>query len=82
MKGLINDEIRLDRRKRGFNCSISSLFKDKDLSKKFLNKDSPIYEIFNKKKIIEYFDLGNFSNNYDKKFIFNFINCKIFMEIN
>ena len=48
MKGILNDKVRLDRKKKGFNSDISSIFnfqRDKD----YILTDSPIFEIIKKK---------------------------------
>ena len=78
----VPDEIRLERKKMGFNASINSLI---DLnSKKFLsfvNKKSSIYKIINKKNLMK--NLINKNNeNHFSKFIFSFISVKIFLELN
>ncbi len=80
MKNSLDDNIRLDRRKRGFNASISSLFNNNDQIQDFVNSNSDIYQILNKDKIKSYIDKNNFYENSDKKFIFNFINCKLFID--
>ena len=80
MKNSLEDNIRLDRKKRGFNASISSLFNNYDQINDLINSKSEIYEILNKSKIIKYIDKNNFYENSDKKFIFNFINCKLFLD--
>ena len=82
MKGIINEDVRMDRRKRGFNASINSLFEEKkSINHDFLFSDSEIFEILNKEKIKNYLDENNLYENSDKKFIFNFINCKIFLDL-
>lgn len=81
MKGIINEDVRTDRRKRGFNASINSLFEEKKtINEEFLFSDSEIFEILNKDKIKNYLAENSLYENSDKKFIFNFINCKIFMD--
>ena len=82
LKGLLNDKVRLDKEKKGFNASIKSII---DFSKKedrdYLLDDSPVYEIVHKDKIRKLIDQDEFPNSF-KKFLFNFINVKIFLELN
>ena len=78
--GLVPDQVRLDKRKTGFNASIYSLI---DLhnsdNKKWLLSDSPIYEIVNRRKIKDFLE-NNFTDNSFSKFLFSFISSKIFLE--
>jgi asparagine synthase (glutamine-hydrolysing) len=80
MKGILNEKVRLDRRKKGFNASINSIV---DLSDNttldYLLSDSPVFDIIHREKIENLFKQSKFENSY-KKFIFNFINTKIFLE--
>tara|TARA_Y100001934_G_C12355143_1_gene777683 strand:- start:1024 stop:2844 length:1821 start_codon:yes stop_codon:yes gene_type:complete len=80
VKGILNDDVRLDRRKIGFNASISSIlnFSDPDV-KSYLLTDSEIFSILDKKQITKILKLREIPN-YLSKFIFNFINAKIFLE--
>ena len=81
MSGILNDKVRLDFQKKGFNANIQDLVNLKDASFKsfLLDKKSPISE---------YVDLEFFENiisnklvdNSLNKFIFSFINCKIFLD--
>tara|TARA_B100000427_G_C15336363_1_gene519159 strand:- start:244 stop:720 length:477 start_codon:yes stop_codon:yes gene_type:complete len=80
VKNILNDKVRLDRRKKGFNASIHSLFdfNDKNSVDYFLS-DSPIFEIIKKDKIKSLLNKDILMNSYNK-FLFNFINSKIFIE--
>ncbi|MGV8056590.1 MAG: asparagine synthase (glutamine-hydrolyzing) [Smithellaceae bacterium] len=82
MEGILNEKVRTDRQKKGFNASIYSLidFDDKQ-TKDFLLADSPVYEFIDKEKIRQVFDEKPSQNSYSK-FLFNFINAKIFLEMN
>lgn len=77
---VLNDQVRLDRHKKGFNASISSLldFKDPD-TRSFILDSSPIFELVRREKIEELLKQDFFPNSMSK-FIFNFINAKIFLE--
>ena len=81
MKGILNDKVRLDRQKKGFNASINSLFdfSDKETRDYILDPKAPIYELVNREKIIKLLDLNPAPNHYSK-FLFNLINCRIFMD--
>jgi asparagine synthase (glutamine-hydrolysing) len=80
-EGLVHPDILWNRKKIGFN---SSLFEFLDVGAKrtldFLLDDSPIFDIVDRKKIENY--LGkDLSLNSDSKFLFNFVNAKLFMEM-
>jgi asparagine synthase (glutamine-hydrolysing) len=80
MKGILNDKVRLNREKKGFNASLNSVFDftNPDHVAFFLD-DSPIFELFKKEAIEKVIKQKEFPNSY-KKFLFNFINAKIFLE--
>lgn len=80
VKGILNDQVRLDRRKKGFNASISSVvdFSDKQTRETLLD-NSPIFEIFDREKVAKLFDMEFIPNTYSK-FLFGFINAKMFLE--
>ena len=82
-EGLLEDQVRLDRNKKGFNASINSIL---DLSdKNTINElilDSPIFNIVNKEKFFKYLTKADFHLNENKKFLFSFINAKLFLENN
>lgn len=82
MKNILNDKVRLDRQKKGFNASIDSIvdFKKK-VNKELLLDDGPIFDFIDRGKIEALMDSTYFSNS-QSKFLFNFINAKIFLEIN
>ena len=81
-KNILNDQVRLDRRKKGFNASINSIIdlKDKRVLD-YLLSSSPVFEIIEREKIEDLLKRENFSNSYNK-FLFNFLNVKIFLESN
>lgn len=80
MKGILNDEVRLAREKKGFNASISSII---DFDNKehidFILADNPIFDLVDKTKIENIIRKKEYTNSY-KKFLFNFINLKIFLD--
>ena len=81
VKGILNENVRLSREKKGFNASLNSLvdFRDhKTLS--YLLGDGPVWELVNRDRISTFFSEKPLSNSRSK-FLFNFINCKIFLEM-
>tara|TARA_B100000315_G_C14352166_1_gene484516 strand:- start:70 stop:678 length:609 start_codon:yes stop_codon:yes gene_type:complete len=83
MKGILNDTVRLERRKKGFNASINTVFdfSDNETRDYLLDPESPIFELINRDKLSRLLDLDPAPNHYGK-FLFNFINSKIFLETN
>lgn len=80
MKGILNDQVRLSREKKGFNASINSIFDfDNPIHLAYFLDDSPIFDYFHKEKLETVLRRGEFPNSY-KKFLFNFINARIFLE--
>jgi asparagine synthase (glutamine-hydrolysing) len=81
MSGTLNDQVRLDRRKKGFNASINSLFdfSDKNTCDYFLDSSSVIYDLIDISNIERLINTNTAPNHYSK-FLFNFINCKIFLD--
>ena len=80
-KEVLNDKVRLDRRKIGFNASINSIvnFKDIKIKNYFFDKKSKINEYINIKKIEEITEKENI-DNYLSKFLFSILNTKIFLD--
>ncbi len=80
MRGIVPDEILDQRRKVGFNASIKELLNIKDPKiKEYLLDNSPVYDLVNKQKIEQLLKQDDIPNS-KSKFLFNFINTKIFME--
>lgn len=80
MKGILHDDIRLFREKKGFNASVSSFL---DLESKkfkdFMLKDSLIYEVVDKKTICNLLKNKTYKNSYNK-FVFRIVSSKIFLD--
>ena len=82
LDGILNDKVRLDRKKVGFNVSIKNIFnfKDNQTYESFL-EESEVFDIYKKDKIKSMLESEEILEN-DQKFLFNFINLKIFLEEN
>jgi len=83
MEGILNDKVRLDRQKKGFNASINTIFdfSDKETRDYLLNSESPIFELIKREEVSKLLNLNPAPNHYSK-FLFNFINTKMFLEMN
>jgi len=82
MKGILNEKVRTDWKKVGFNASINSLLDLKDDEiKNYLLQDSEIYRFVKRSSIEKIIDKKPMSNSYSK-FMFSFINARIFLERN
>lgn len=78
--GLVPDEVRLDKRKRGFNASVTSLIDLKDTETRArLLAPGPIFDIVNRDRFIEFLDSDMSSNSFSK-FLFSFISTRIFLD--
>ena len=80
LKGFLIDDVRLQREKKGFNASINSLvdFENKE-TRDYLLDESPVFELVNRDKIAEILTSSQKANS-ESKFLFNFINTKMFLE--
>ena len=81
MRGILQENIRTDRVKKGFNCSIKTLidFNDKDIIEFLFEPKSEIFNFIdiNEFKKLFYEDL---TKNHFSKFIFVFLSTKLFLE--
>jgi asparagine synthase (glutamine-hydrolysing) len=82
VKSYLHESVRMDRLKKGFNASITSIFNfsDKKFIDELLDEKSEIFNIFDIKKIKNIF-MKDISLNHYSKFIFSFINAKIFLDM-
>ena len=83
VNGYLNDQVRLDKRKKGFNASINSIIDLEDPSTLdyILNPASELYEILDREKVKLLLSEKNQPNHFSK-FIFNLLNARIFLENN
>lgn len=81
MDGILDNKVRWNYEKMGFNSSIESIynFKNKTIKEFLFDKKSNIYEFIDYKKFQKLFLDKKFPNHLSK-FIFNVIGCKIFLE--
>lgn len=81
MKGILNDTVRLDRRKKGFNASVDSFvdLEDPATMQYLAAKDARVFELVNRDKMVALLKNHTADNSYSK-FIFNFINLRIFLN--
>lgn len=80
MSGVLNDKVRLEREKKGFNASINSII---DFNNQqhidYILDDSKVFDFVKKEKIESLLFKKEYPNSFNK-FLFNFINTKIFLE--
>jgi asparagine synthase (glutamine-hydrolysing) len=83
VNGYLNDQVRLDKRKKGFNASINSIIDLEDPSTLdyILNPTNELYEILDREKVKGLLSEKNQPNHFSK-FIFNLLNARIFLENN
>ena len=85
-KNIIEEKIRLNREKKGFNANFSSVFsfENNDFKEWFFDKDSknPIYDFLNKKYFINNFKKNseNFFSDMSTQALFNICSAKMFLE--
>ena len=81
MHGIVNETVLNNRRKVGFNTSITKYLKllSKDEKMQILDKKSVIFN-FIKYSSFEKIFKKNLLTNSESKFLFNFINTKFFLE--
>jgi asparagine synthase (glutamine-hydrolysing) len=79
--GILNDTVRLDRRKKGFNASINSMvdFRDPSVRDYLLDPAAEVFRLVNRERIATLFDLSPVPNHLSK-FLFSFINTRVFLE--
>jgi asparagine synthase (glutamine-hydrolysing) len=79
--GILNDQVRLDRRKKGFNASITSIldFGSPELRDYLLDPSALIFELVRRDRIQALFEVHPVPNHLSK-FLFSFVNARIFLE--
>jgi asparagine synthase (glutamine-hydrolysing) len=80
VRSIVSEPIINNPKKVGFNAPIEDLLDISDPTvREFLLDDSQVFDLISKKKIENLFKKKSFSNS-ESKFIFNFLNTKIFLE--
>lgn len=80
VRGIAPDAIVDNRRKVGFNAPILDFLDVKDAEVRgYLLDDSPVYDFVRRDKV-EALIAKNTLPNSQSKFLFNFLNCKMFLE--
>ena len=82
VKDVLNEKVRTDREKRGFNASINSIVDFKNKSDiEYILDDSNIFDFVNKNEIEKFIKREEFPNSF-KKFMFSFLSTKCFLTLN
>ena len=81
MNGILNPKVRLDRQKRGFNASITTIldFDRSDTKELFLDTTGDVFELVNRGEIEKLLSSGE-KPNHLSKFLFSFLGAKVFLE--
>lgn len=79
-EGLVPDQVRLDKRKRGFNASVDSVIDRRDAkTRETLLGESPIFELVSRARMKSFLEEDMTSNSFSK-FLFSFVSAKLFLE--
>lgn len=80
MKGILNDKVRLDTHKKGFNASIKSLFdfKNSKIRESILD-ESTFFQFIDKEKLEKLINQDTYKNS-ESKLLFNLLNVKYFID--
>ena len=80
MAGIAPDAVMQNRRKVGFNAPIHSFLDMKNPAVRAeLLRDSPIFDLIQREKIEQLLEKADLPNS-ESKFVFYFLNCKLFLE--
>ena len=82
MNGILEDGIRLNREKKGFNASLGSIFDIKNKNtKELIFQNSDIFNFVQKEKIEKLVNKDQI-NNEEKKLIFCILSSQVFLNLN
>jgi asparagine synthase (glutamine-hydrolysing) len=84
LKGICSETILQDKKKVGFNVGFNEVFnlnKKNEVKDILLDTNSDIYDFINISDIKKLLGKKNFLNS-ESKFMFDFLNCKLFMDLN
>ena len=81
LDGILNDQVRHDRKKMGFNASINSMidFEDSEVRDFLLDPSAEIFQIVDRGAVKCLLNQRPMPN-YLSKFLFNFVNARVFCE--
>jgi asparagine synthase (glutamine-hydrolysing) len=80
VRGIAPDSVVNQRRKTGFNAPVESFLDLADPAiKQELLADSPVFELVRRDRIAGLLEKRNLPNS-ESKFLFYFVNCKLFLE--
>ena len=80
MKGILVNKVRLTKRKKGFNASLSTMLKlDYKYILNFLSENDYLKKTIDFNKLSSFFDKNHLSNEMNKM-LFSLINVKIFLD--
>ena len=81
LKGVLNEQVRLDRHKKGFNASISTLIDLKQgcVREQILDPANPVFELVQRNHVAALLDQDHLPNHYSK-YLFSVINAGVFLE--
>jgi asparagine synthase (glutamine-hydrolysing) len=81
LAGVLPDQVRLDKQKRGFNGSITSLLDlDDEVTRDRLLAPGPIFDIMDRDKFLRFAHEADTSDNSVSKFLFSFASTRIFLD--
>ncbi|MBI2586663.1 MAG: asparagine synthase (glutamine-hydrolyzing) [Rhodospirillales bacterium] len=79
-EGLVPDQVRLDKRKRGFNASVDSVIDRRDATtRERLLADGPIFELVSRERMAAFLDQDMTPNSFSK-FLFSFVSARMFLD--
>ena len=82
MNGILNDKVRLNREKKGFNASLGSVFNLKSKKiKELIFQKTEIFNFVEKNKIEKLLNKDQFDNE-EKKLIFCILSSQAFLNLN
>ncbi|MBL7129796.1 MAG: asparagine synthase (glutamine-hydrolyzing) [Candidatus Omnitrophica bacterium] len=83
VKGILNEKVRTERKKVGFNASINSAFDlNTEENKDYILENGRIFDFVRRDRIEQLLQERIPLPNSYSKFLFSFINAKIFLELN
>ncbi len=78
--GIVPDQVRLDREKRGFNASIESVLDRNDPeTRDFLLAPGPIFDLVDRRRMEAFLD-QEMTENSRSKFLFGFVSARLFLD--